>query len=282
MIYCIHCGQLVDEKEHKCPYCGQNLVKRDLEYEEIRSLNRALHDREHESRERVDNALVKIVLGSTLFIIGWLFFLLSFKMDPDDFQKKLSFKASEFYVSMVALIAGAILLIIGIYSVIKEKAVVQKEVNHTLKLTQGNEFRTYDINLQTVEEIVNYSMYKYNALDRTLTDCFKHAMGEKVKFQGKEFEVKLMKLPLNHETQFKCLVVMGHYQGEGEQATFVAVPKYFEKFIKMEKAGEDLSLIREQRVYTIFKSEHEMFNGSEAELQELVKKTFSYYNLFEL
>ena len=55
MIYCIHCGHQVDENLETCPVCGQPLVKRELEYEEIRELNRALHNREQKSREKVDN-----------------------------------------------------------------------------------------------------------------------------------------------------------------------------------------------------------------------------------
>lgn len=140
MIYCTHCGKLVDEKLDKCPNCGQELIKRELEYEEVRELNRALHTRENKSREKVDNALVNIVLGSTLLIIGALFFFLSFKMDQETFTKQLSFTTPEFYVSMTGLLVGGFLLVWGLVHLIIEKAVVQKEIARTLKLTQNNSY----------------------------------------------------------------------------------------------------------------------------------------------
>ena len=140
MIYCTHCGKLVDGKLETCPNCGQPLIKRELEYEELRELNRALHTRENQSREKVDNQLVYIVLGSTLLAIGALFFFLSFKMDQETFTKQLSFKTPEFYVSMTGLGVGGFLLIWGLIHLIIEKVVVQKEIGRTLKLTQNNSY----------------------------------------------------------------------------------------------------------------------------------------------
>ena len=140
MIYCTHCGKLVDENLDTCPNCGRPLIKRELEYEELRELNRALHTRENQSREKVDNQLVYIVLGTTLLVIGFLFFFLSFKMDQETFTKQLSFKTPEFYVSMTGLGVGGFLLIWGLIHLIIEKAVVQKEIARTLKLTQNNSY----------------------------------------------------------------------------------------------------------------------------------------------
>ena len=140
MIYCTHCGKLVDEKLDSCPHCGQPLIKRELEHEEIRELNRALHTRENQSREKVDNQLVYIVLGTTLLIIGALFFFLSFKMDQETFTKQLSYKTPEFYVSIVGLGVGGFLLIWGLVHLIIEKVIVQKEIERTLKLTQNESY----------------------------------------------------------------------------------------------------------------------------------------------
>lgn len=140
MIYCIHCGRQVDENLDTCPHCGEQIVKRELEHEELRTLNRALHARENKSRENVDNQLVFIVLGTTLLIIGALFFFLSFKMDQETFTKKLTFTTPEFWVSMVGLGVGGFLLIWGLVHLIIEKVVVQKEIERTLKLTQNNSY----------------------------------------------------------------------------------------------------------------------------------------------
>lgn len=140
MIYCTHCGKLVDENNDTCPKCGGELIKRELDHDELRELNRALHTRENKSREVVDNQLVFIVLGTTLLIIGALFFFLSFKMDQDTFTKKLTFTTPEFYVSMVGLGVGGFLLIWGLIHLIIEKVVVQKEIARTLKLTQNESY----------------------------------------------------------------------------------------------------------------------------------------------
>lgn len=140
MIYCTKCGQLVDENLDTCPHCGEPLIKRELEYEELRSLNRALHTRENQSREKVDNQLVYIVLGTTLLIIGALFFFLSFKMNQETFNKELSFKTPEFYVSMTGLGVGGFLFVWGLVNLLIQKLKVQKEINHTLKLTQNNSY----------------------------------------------------------------------------------------------------------------------------------------------
>ena len=139
-IYCIHCGQQVDSSLEVCSECGQPLVKRELEYEEMRELNRALHNREQKSREKVDNELVFIVLGTTLLIIGALFFFLSFKVNQDTFEKELTFTTPEFWVSMTGLGVGGFMLIWGLVNLIIQKVVVQREVNRTLKLTQNNSY----------------------------------------------------------------------------------------------------------------------------------------------
>lgn len=140
LIYCIHCGQQVDKNLDTCPVCGEPLVKRELEYEEVRTLNRALHNREQKSREKVDNELVFIVLGTTLLIIGALFFFLSFKVNQDTFEKELTFTCAEFWVSMVGLSVGGFMLIWGLINLIIQKVVIQREVNRTLKLTQNNSY----------------------------------------------------------------------------------------------------------------------------------------------
>ena len=141
MIYCTHCGkQVKDDNAQACPFCGKDLVKRELDHDELRELNRALHTRHNQSRERVDNALVFIVLGTTLLIIGALFFFLSFKMDQETFTKKLTFTTPEFWVSMTGLSVGGFMLVWGLVHFILEKVVVQKEIERTLKLTQNESY----------------------------------------------------------------------------------------------------------------------------------------------
>ena len=140
MIYCIHCGNQVDENLDTCPICGQPLIKRELEHEEVRTLNRALHNREQKSREKVDNELVYIVLGTTLLIIGALFFFLSFKVNQDTFEKELTFTTPEFWVSMTGLGVGGFMLIWGLVNLTIQKVKVQREINRTFKLTQNESY----------------------------------------------------------------------------------------------------------------------------------------------
>ena len=79
-MYCIHCGKEVkNPKEgHLCENCSEELITKDLDHEQTRLLNKALHNRLNKSREEVDNAMVFVTLGLTLFLVGFLFFFLSF------------------------------------------------------------------------------------------------------------------------------------------------------------------------------------------------------------
>lgn len=140
-MYCIRCGKESKNLVGRCEYCGHRLVDHELDNEEIRTLNKALHTRENNSREKVDNAMTFIVLGITLLIIGILFFSLSFKY-PTAYSptKELSFTCFEFYVSMAGLIGGGTLFVIGIVRLIIEKFVVQREVKRALSAVQTGKY----------------------------------------------------------------------------------------------------------------------------------------------
>ena len=145
-MYCIHCGKESKELSGTCAYCGADLVTHELDHEETRTLNKALHTRLNESRQRVDNAMVFIVLGTTLLIIGFLFFLLSFKLPNAAAQVKVvTITCFEFWVSMAGFAAGGVLLIWGLIKLIKEKAVVQKEVMKALSAVQAGKYNHLDL-----------------------------------------------------------------------------------------------------------------------------------------
>jgi len=140
-MYCIHCG-----KENKnnntgvCKYCGKDLITdRELEHDEERELSQRLHDRFNKSREAVDNALVFIVLGATLMIIGALFFFLAHKVDQETFEKVLKI-CTEFFVSMAGLVVGTGLFVWGWVKFIIQKVTVQKPVLKTIKKIQNNNY----------------------------------------------------------------------------------------------------------------------------------------------
>ena len=109
--------------------------------EETRAFAQSLHNRYNHSREQVDNAMVHIVLGTTLLIVGLLFLFLSNKMDAETFEKHITIKCAEFWVSMVGLSVGGGLLIAGIVRLIFQKIAVQIHVMRGIKGIQND---TYD------------------------------------------------------------------------------------------------------------------------------------------
>ena len=109
--------------------------------EETRAFAQSLHNRFNHSREQVDNAMVHIVLGTTLLIVGLLFLFLSNKMDAETFQKHITIKCAEFWVSMAGLSVGSGLLIEGITRLIFQKVGVQLHVMRGIKSIQND---TYD------------------------------------------------------------------------------------------------------------------------------------------
>ena len=142
-MYCIKCGkQIKKSADEKCPYCGESLANHELSYDETRSLNKALHNRLNSSREEVDNAMVFVILGATIFLVGFLFFFLSFKLpNAASHSKVITITCFEFWVSMVGLVFGFAGLTTGLVRVIRQKAVVQKEIMSTLKAVQAGIFK---------------------------------------------------------------------------------------------------------------------------------------------
>lgn len=109
--------------------------------EEERAFAQSLHNRYNHSREQVDNAMVHIVLGTTLLIVGLLFLFLSNKMDAETFEKHITIKCAEFWVSMAGLSVGGGLLIAGIARLLFQKISVQIPIMRGIKGVQNN---TYD------------------------------------------------------------------------------------------------------------------------------------------
>jgi hypothetical protein len=113
MFYCIKCGHEEKNKFAVCKKCGQPFVEA-LDHDTARTLVQRLHTNENVSHERVDSAMVFIVLGSIFLIIGALFFSLSYKLpDSQAIDKVLTFTCFEFYVSMAGIGAGGFMLIFG-------------------------------------------------------------------------------------------------------------------------------------------------------------------------
>ncbi len=141
-MYCTHCGKYnKNSVDGHCAFCKGELIRdRELTYEEERSLSQRLHDRFNKSREAVDNALVFIVVGATLLVIGALFLFLSYKVDQETFDKVIKITCTEFWVSMAGLGIGSTLFIIGWVRFIIEKINVQKPVMRTIKQIQNHAY----------------------------------------------------------------------------------------------------------------------------------------------
>ncbi len=143
-MYCVKCGkETKDEGARNCKYCGELFIERELDEAETRELSQNLYTRYNKSRETVDNALVFIVVGAILLIIGFLFLYLSQKLDQETYIKAITITCAEFWVSMVGLVSGTALFIIGWVRFIIEKAFVQKEVSRAIRLIQNKEYVHY-------------------------------------------------------------------------------------------------------------------------------------------
>lgn len=142
-MYCVNCGKKIKDKTvEKCPYCSHEIVKGELSYEQTRELNKNLHSRLTKSREGFDSGMVFVVLGATLFIIGLIFFSLSYKVpdDPDVIGKVIKTSCFEFWVSMAGLSIGGTMLVFGSVRVIIEKLFIQRELKYVLNEVQQNRF----------------------------------------------------------------------------------------------------------------------------------------------
>lgn len=114
MIYCHKCAKKVKDDVSVCPNCGETIAP-PLKDEEVRPLVQTLHKRSNYYRNWVDRGLSFIVIGSTLLIIGVIFYFLSFQSISNDQGKTtvLNKGSSEFWVFMIGAIGGGTLLLIG-------------------------------------------------------------------------------------------------------------------------------------------------------------------------
>lgn len=150
-MYCIKCGRESKTLEGECEYCHEPLVTHELDHEETRLLNKALHTRINASREEVDNAMVFIVLGATLLVVGILFFFLSYKLPTAYAQyKEVDVTCFEFWVSMAGLVAGGVLFVIGLVRLLIQKLVVQHEAYRVLRAVQSGHY--HHLQLHSLEE----------------------------------------------------------------------------------------------------------------------------------
>ncbi len=111
-MYCIKCGKDVEIGIKNCPSCETEVFE-ELDEKQLKELSLTAHRRENEGYDNQQSALCHVVIGATLFIIGVLFLILSFKNVTGTRNKAFDLDGFEFWVSMASLLAGTILLTLG-------------------------------------------------------------------------------------------------------------------------------------------------------------------------
>ena len=125
-----------------------------------RAYAQSLHNRFNHSREQVDNSLVHIVLGVTLLIVGFLFLFLSNKMDQETFEKHITIKCFEFWVSMAGLASGGTLTVAGLVRFIFQKISIQIPVMKAIKSLQNNNYDNLEQSVRERAQFLAYENYK--------------------------------------------------------------------------------------------------------------------------
>ena len=109
--YCKECQRRVKESTCKC---GAPIITT-LQEEEVRPFIQRLHKKTNDCRHLLSHCLSFVVIGLTIAIIGFLFYYLSFSRENvgGQIEYVVNTACSEFWVSMVALIAGGVLFLVG-------------------------------------------------------------------------------------------------------------------------------------------------------------------------
>ncbi len=118
MVYCHQCASKLKDGTTTCPECGAEVTST-LKAEEVRPLVQKIHKKSNFFRGKIDSGLSGIVLGTTILIIGLLFYYLSLSeiTDPNDANAKIevaNHAAPEFWVFVVGVSVGGTLLVVGL------------------------------------------------------------------------------------------------------------------------------------------------------------------------
>ncbi len=116
-----------------CPRCGHE-IKSNLNEEETKSLARAAHSEIHRGRNNVSSGMCLLMIGLILAIIGFLFLALSFKATMGG---ALDSDCVEFYVFIVLVVFGAVLIIYAIYNLIIGKRKIYRNENLLRDMNNG-------------------------------------------------------------------------------------------------------------------------------------------------
>lgn len=133
-IRCTHCGKKNRYTEEKCHYCGNSLSNDSLSVKDIHVLHQDAHNQITRNNDRKNSAMVFIVIGVILLIIGLLFLDISFKKDATQggirvFRPgsvEFAFCCITSACSLTCLIIGAIKLSIALSNIKFFKSVIDE------------------------------------------------------------------------------------------------------------------------------------------------------------
>ena len=151
-IYCKDCLRKNDTKAKTCKKCGNELSKK-LNDDEIPSFLQRLHKKTNDVRHYMSHALSFLVIGGILLVIAFFFYYLAFgqSIDPSTKEKiyVLNTACSEFWVSMVALIAGGTFFLGGLVTALflyRQKRQILSDIDHVRE--------NGDLNVPTVSLLI--------------------------------------------------------------------------------------------------------------------------------
>ncbi len=152
-MYCSHCGYDLKEKQilkakkstvlkddntkigYVCPRCG-HVIKEGLSEEEVKALSRASHAEIHRARNNINSGMCFLMISIILFVISFMFFLMSFKASAGGM---LVTDSTEFYVFIALLVLAVLALGYSLFNLIKG-ILKHKEYTTLLKNIQNEIF----------------------------------------------------------------------------------------------------------------------------------------------
>ncbi len=181
---CKECLRKNDVSATTCKHCGNEIVNTLNGDGEIRPIVQKLHKKTNDLRHYMSHALSALVIGAILLVIAFFFYYLSFSssVDPDTAEKiyVVNTSCSEFWVSMVALIIGGILFLVGLIcalAISRSKRQVLADIDHIRE--------TGKLESSPVKPLIAIWFSKIGAKTKHLIWVTKYKKANKVKKEGK-------------------------------------------------------------------------------------------------
>lgn len=105
-----------------CPRCGK-LVRSNLDDFDIKSLARAGHSEIHRGRNNISSGMCALMIGIILAIIGFMFFLLSFKATNGG---QFDATCVEFYVCLFLVVFAIVLFVYAFTNIFRGRSKIKR------------------------------------------------------------------------------------------------------------------------------------------------------------